>query len=74
MPISVTPIWAVARNRSTLSWSARTRWAARLPPAISASIRLLRAERIAISLPEKNPFPTRHNKIAATSRLTSLMD
>ncbi len=39
------------------SWSALTRDAARLPSAISPSMRLRRAEMMAISLPEKKPLP-----------------
>ena len=40
-----------------LSWRAFTREAARLPSSMRPSMRLRRAEMIAISLPEKKPLP-----------------
>ena len=48
-----------------LSWSARTREAARLPSLARLSMRLRRAEMIAISLPEKKPFPSSSSTIEA---------
>src|SRR5438552_7555692 len=63
----VTPIWAVARKRSMLSWRCLTRRAAPLPSAMSCSTRPRRMEMMAISLPEKKPFPSRHSTMATTS-------
>src|SRR5262245_20935233 len=69
----VTPIWAVARNWSMLSWRYLPRRAPRLPSSISDSTRLRRAEMIAISLPEKKPLPSRQKRIAIATRTGSDM-
>ena len=51
-----------------LSCRAFTRPALRLPSAIRLSIRLRLTEMIAISLPEKNPFPSRRTTIDAAMK------
>jgi hypothetical protein len=48
-------IWTVARKRSGSSWKPRTRAALCSPSSARARIRLLRLERTATSLAEKNP-------------------
>jgi hypothetical protein len=68
VPQTVTPICTVARNWSMSSWSAFTRAAARLPALAMPSIRLFRAVITAISLPEKNPFPSRRSTIDAAMK------
>jgi hypothetical protein len=73
VPHTVTPIWTVARNWSMLSWRAFTREAARLPSSTRLSMRLRRAAMIAISLPEKKPFPSRRRTIEAAMKSGSDM-
>ena len=72
--MTVTPICTVARNWSMSSWRARTRPAARLPSSIRLSMRLRRAVMIAISLPEKKPFPRSSTRMEATMRTGSDME
>ena len=55
------------------SWSALTRDAARLPSAISPSMRLRRAEMMAISLPEKKPLPRSSTTMEAAMKRGSDM-
>jgi len=71
--MTVTPICTVARNWSMLSWRPLSRRAERLPCSISVSTRLRRAVMIAISLPEKNPFPSSNAKMEATMKTGSDM-
>ncbi len=56
-----------------LSWRAFTREAARLPSSMRPSMRLRRAEMIAISLPEKKPLPSSSTKIEAAMKRGSDM-
>ena len=56
-----------------LSWRAFTREAARLPSSMRPSMRLRRAEMIAISLPEKKPLPSSSRKIEAAMKRGSDM-
>src|SRR6266849_6292363 len=67
VPMSVTPIWTVARKSSRLSCRCFSRRAERRPVATSSSILLRRMEMTAISLPEKKPFPSSRRKITPLS-------
>ncbi len=73
VPQTVTPICTVARNWPMLSWRPFTRAAARLPSSTRLSMRLRRAEMIAISLPEKNPLPSSRRTIEAAMKRGSDM-
>jgi hypothetical protein len=55
-PMTVIPIWTVARKRSGCSRSVSAARAAPLPPSTSPRSRVARSAMIAISAPAKNAF------------------